>query len=88
MIEPQKRAREQFANAVTQAALLLWDAMAPESAPKTDVLTPEQVAGELAVSEAQVTKLCRSKSLKAMKVGKLWRIPRAELERFKNRRLG
>jgi excisionase family DNA binding protein len=71
--------------AVSEAAGVLWDVLAP-GAPRAELLTPEEAAAELRVSESAVTKLCGSGQIKASRVGKLWRVSRAELEKLKARR--
>lgn len=79
-------AREAFVHAIAEAAGILFDVMAPASAPRAEILKPKEVAAELRTSLSQVSQLCRDGKLKATRVGKLWRIHRTDLERFKNRR--
>ena len=47
-----------------------------------DVLTPEQVADELQLSPATVYRLIRSRKLAATRIGRVYRIPREELDAF------
>ena len=46
------------------------------------LLTPEEVADLLSVSLKTVGNWLRSGHLQGIKLGRLWRIPRPELERF------
>ncbi len=47
-----------------------------------ELLTIEDVAGELKLSAYTVRKLLREKQLKGFKLGKEWRVRRDGLERF------
>lgn len=44
-----------------------------------DVLTPQQVAAVLQISRKQVYTMCQRGELPAMKVGRLVRVPKAQL---------
>lgn len=49
-----------------------------------EVLTDQQMADELQVSKETVQRMCRSREIRAFKVGtKLWRISRADFEAWK-----
>jgi excisionase family DNA binding protein len=47
-----------------------------------DVLTVAEVSKALAISEGLVRALIRQKRLRALRLGRIWRVPRNELERF------
>lgn len=49
---------------------------------RAEVLTPDEVAKLLRVSKRTVERLCQSGKLRAIRVGRLWRIPRSSLEEF------
>lgn len=46
------------------------------------ILTPDEVASRLSISLKTVGNLLRSTQLKGVRVGRLWRIPERELERY------
>lgn len=46
------------------------------------MLTLEQAAHTLQISETNARAMCREKSLPSCKVGQQWRVPRAWLEEF------
>ena len=48
------------------------------------LLSPEQAAQELGVSEADVLSTLESGELKGKKIGSTWRISRAALDQFLN----
>ncbi|HET7037934.1 MAG TPA: helix-turn-helix domain-containing protein [Thermomicrobiaceae bacterium] len=48
----------------------------------TDIMTPEQVADYLQVSRETVYRLIRSGELAAVRIGRTYRIPHAELQAF------
>lgn len=82
---PPLSARAQFMAAVSEAAGVVWDVLAP-GAPRAELLTPEEAAAELRCSPSAIRKMCGSGQIKASRVGKLWRVSRAELEKLKARR--
>lgn len=49
-----------------------------------ELLKPKEYAKEVRVTEQCVTQLCRTKQLKAYRIGKQWRIPydREEVEQY------
>lgn len=47
-----------------------------------DILTPEQVADILQISAYTVRQMLREGQIRALKTGKLWRIPLGQLRRF------
>lgn len=51
-------------------------------AEKLELLTPKEVAGILRVSPRTVQRWVKEGKLRAVRVGKLWRIPREALEEF------
>ncbi len=65
---------------LAERALLNVKTAAPAAA---GLLTSEQVATILDVPVRSVHELCRTKRLPAFKVGKLWRIKRADFEQWK-----
>lgn len=81
---PAPTPRERFARAVAEAAGTLWDALA-QGAEKGEILTPAEAAKELSVSAAHITNLCQRGAIRAFRVGRLWRISRSELEKYKRR---
>ena len=46
----------------------------------TDMLTVEQLAGMLGLSQNTVRNLCRSGELPAVHIGRRWYVPRARLD--------
>ncbi|MBO1438659.1 helix-turn-helix domain-containing protein [Meiothermus sp. CFH 77666] len=44
--------------------------------------TPEELARLLKVSEETIRRMCRTQELEARKVGRSWRVPRAEAARL------
>lgn len=46
------------------------------------ILTPEEIAQRWQVSAVSVYRLLQNKQLKGFKVGKLWRIPEANVEQY------
>jgi len=54
----------------------------PEMGSARDVLTVAEVSKALAISEGLVRALIREKRLRALRLGRIWRVPRGELERF------
>lgn len=50
----------------------------------TELLTPKEFAEEFSVTEQCVTRLCRTKQLKAYRIGGQWRIPydREEVQEY------
>lgn len=53
-----------------------------EQADAKSLLTPRDLAGEWECSPEFVTKLCRSGKLRAVRLGRLWRIRRADADEF------
>ncbi len=51
-------------------------------ADRIEVLNVAQVSTALGISEGLVRALIREKRLHALRLGRIWRIPRSELERF------
>lgn len=49
------------------------------------IFTPEEIADELSVSRKSVYVWLQKKELVGFKVGKLWRVTRADLETFLGR---
>lgn len=47
-----------------------------------DILTVEDVAKLLRVSKVKVTRMCRTEELAAFRVGRLWRLHRADVEKW------
>jgi excisionase family DNA binding protein len=48
----------------------------------SEVFTVAQVSAALDISEGLVRALIREKRLRALRLGRIWRVPRGELERF------
>ena len=48
----------------------------------SEVLTVTQVSEALDISEGLVRALIREKRLRALRLGRIWRVPRSEMERF------
>ena len=48
----------------------------------SEVLNVAQVSAALDISEGLVRALIREKRLRALRLGRVWRVPRSEMERF------
>ena len=48
----------------------------------SEVFTVTQVSAALGISEGLVRALIREKRLRALRLGRIWRVPRSELDRF------
>ncbi len=51
-----------------------------------EILTIDEVAGYLKLSRTTVWRLCSEGKLPAVKIGRSWRVDRAEIERLLGRR--
>jgi len=54
----------------------------PTATPETDVLTPTEAAAYLRVNPQTVYRLLKGGALPGAKVGRTWRVRRADLDRF------
>ena len=52
-----------------------------EARMKSSLLKPEEVAEILMVPRVRIVRWCKSGKLRAVQVGRFWRVPKIELER-------